>query len=120
VPAQSVTDVLSRNGHDALHVIDAELAGAPDASVLKAAQQQSRILVSADTDFGEILARSEETTPSVILLRRSDRTAHALAGVLLANLDAVADDLAVGAFVVITDQRLRIRSLPITSPQPGA
>jgi hypothetical protein len=36
------------------------------------------------------------------------------ASALTANFDVVAGDLASGAFVVITDNRLRIRSLPIT------
>jgi hypothetical protein len=31
----------------------------------------------------------------------------------LANLDVVADELAKGAFVVVTDDRMRIRALPL-------
>ena len=71
------------------------------------------MLVSADTDFGEILARSQHEAPSVILFRRADRTPASLLAVLLANLDQVADHLDRGAFVVITEERLRIRPLPM-------
>jgi hypothetical protein len=49
----------------------------------------------------------------VILFRRSDRSATSLAQVLLANLETIADELAEGAFVVITEDRLRIRRLPM-------
>jgi predicted nuclease of predicted toxin-antitoxin system len=104
---------LAAAGHDAIHVDDHDLAGRPDEEVLAKAVSDSRVLLSADTDFGEILARSNDPTPSVILFRRSDRSANTLAEVLLANLDTIAKDLERGAFVVITEDRLRIRTLPI-------
>jgi predicted nuclease of predicted toxin-antitoxin system len=69
--------------------------------------------VSADTDFGEPLAHSNAGEPSVILLRRQEgRRASEVAGLILANLDAVADDLAAGSFVVLDQDRVRVRSLP--------
>jgi predicted nuclease of predicted toxin-antitoxin system len=108
-----LTTLLVAAGHDAVHTIDCELAGQPDETVLAYALAEARVLVSADTDFGEILARSRSGTPSVILFRRGDRSPSSLAAVLLANLDVVADDLHKGAFVVITEDRVRIRALPI-------
>ena len=89
------------------------MAGRPDEDVLAQAVAEARVLLSADTDFGEILARSRSGTPSVILFRRADRSPASLGAVLLANLDAVADDLEKGAFVVFTEDRLRIRALPL-------
>jgi len=41
------------------------------------------------------------------------RSVDALAELLLANLPSVADDLAAGAVVVIADEDIRIRRLPI-------
>ena len=70
--------------------------------------------MSADTDFGTLLAQSGARSPSVLLLRlRSPRRARQLADLLLANLDAVADDLGAGAIVVVEDERVRVRRLPI-------
>jgi predicted nuclease of predicted toxin-antitoxin system len=65
------------------------LAGQPDEKVLGRAASDGRVLLSADTDFGEILARSQSPIPSVILFRRTDRSPGALAAVLVANLDQV-------------------------------
>ncbi len=77
------------------------------------AERERRILVSADTDFGELLATSPVLAPSVILLRRTDKRPDPLAAVILANLGQVADDLAEGAVMVISDARIRVRRLPV-------
>jgi predicted nuclease of predicted toxin-antitoxin system len=108
-----VAVLLTAAGHDTLHVLDVLPAGSTDEDVLRFADRESRVLVSADTDFGEILARSGDPAPSVILFRRGDRLPDSLAAVLLANLVEVTDDLAAGAIVVITDSRLRVRRLPV-------
>jgi len=110
---QRVADLLNTAGHDAINVVECGMRGAPDEEVLRKAVEDGRILISADTDFGEILARSQDRTPSVILFRRHDRLPTSHVAILLANLDTVADELVKGAFVVITDDRLRIRALPI-------
>ena len=71
------------------------------------------MLLSSDTDFGELLARSNAAGPSVILLRRQDeRRAAEIAALIVANLDAIADDLVAGALVVVDDDRVRVRTLP--------
>lgn len=55
--------------------------------MLEAARSDDRILISADTDFGALLASSHAPTPSVVLVRRAaGRRVEALAALLLANL----------------------------------
>lgn len=61
---------LREAGHDVLHVRDVELGAADDTTVLGFARAERRVLISADTDFGGILARSGLDSPSVILFRR--------------------------------------------------
>jgi predicted nuclease of predicted toxin-antitoxin system len=51
--------------------------------------------------------------PNVVLLRRKDKSAKTTAAVILENLDQIREDLERGALVVITDTRIRIRSLPV-------
>lgn len=51
-----VARLLVDAGHDAIHVAACDLAGEPDERVLGKAAEEGRVLVSADTDFGEILA----------------------------------------------------------------
>lgn len=104
---------LADAGHDAVHVTDLGLGGHPDDAVMAAARTGGRVIVSADTDCGELLARSSATLPSVILFRGAEVAPVALAGLLLANLDRFDEDLERGAVVVILDDRIRIRCLPI-------
>ena len=99
-------------GHDAIHVGDVGLLGATDEQVMALAVEQARIVVSADTDFGELLARDRLGLPSVILLRRRHDPDDQIRTILDALVD-VAEDLLAGAIVVIVEDRIRIRRLPI-------
>jgi len=70
-------------------------------------------LVSADTDFGELLATGKALGPSFVLFRRSRRVAEEQIAVLLANLADVEGDLQAGAVVVLAEDRIRVRRLPL-------
>jgi len=110
----AVAEGLRQAGHDAVHVRDYGLATAEDIAVVERAAREGRIVVSADTDFGTLLAQRSQTGPSVILFRgASPRRPENQVAVLLANLATIADDLNKGAVVVIEPNRLRIRALPI-------
>jgi predicted nuclease of predicted toxin-antitoxin system len=104
---------LCKGGHDAVHIVDLGQRGAPDTVVMQLARLQQRVLVSADTDFGELLARNHASEPSVVLFRGDEVDPAALAATLLGNLEQVEQVLVSGAIVVILDDRIRVRRLPI-------
>ena len=60
--------LLSQAGHDALHVRTIELQRADDIVIFDQAAADDRIVVSADTDFGTLLAARRVKKPSVIQL----------------------------------------------------
>lgn len=104
-----VASALTRAGHQALHVGDVGLLGAHDEAVLALAAEQARILLTADTDFGALLALSGITAPRVVLLRRGDRRAQQRAQAVLDASKAAGDALEEGALVVVEGTRLRVR-----------
>jgi predicted nuclease of predicted toxin-antitoxin system len=79
-------DLLTREGWDVAHVGALGLRAATDKVVLRTAQDDNRVLVSADTDFGALLAASHESGPSIVLVRRVvGRRVEDLAGILIAR-----------------------------------
>jgi predicted nuclease of predicted toxin-antitoxin system len=109
-----VADVVRPAGHDVTIAREVGLQRASDEVVIATARLERRVLVSADTDFGTILALTGATTPSFLLMRRAANQRPAeQARLILNNLSVVADDLDAGAIVVLGEATVRIHRLPI-------
>ncbi len=109
-----LADLLNALGHDAIHVRDRIPPNAPDHEVFQLAADERRILVSADSDFGVILANRPHPSPSLILLRHDAPGHPSLQAPLIARvLQAAAVELTDGCVISVTKTRIRLRMLPL-------
>jgi predicted nuclease of predicted toxin-antitoxin system len=110
----SLAKLLTASGHDAVHIRDLEAPRAPDSAVMSRAASEDRVIVSADTDFGALLAQARATKPSVILVREIMGLRPAeLASVIVDQLDILEPHFRTGAIAAITATGIRVRPLPL-------
>lgn len=105
---------LQQAGFDSVHVRDYDMQASEDVKIFEIAAQENRTVISADTDFGTLLALRQEAKPSVILFRRnSDRRPEQQLQILLKNLSNLEESIDSGSIIIFDRDRIRIRSLPI-------
>jgi predicted nuclease of predicted toxin-antitoxin system len=109
-PAEECITRLRQGGHDVLWMREAR-PGSPDAEVLRMAQEESRLLITFDKDFGELVFRcGAKSSHGVVLFRIAQPSATAVATKVVAVL-ASRDDWA-GQFSVEEEFAIRMRPLP--------
>jgi predicted nuclease of predicted toxin-antitoxin system len=108
-----VVTALRQQGHDAVHVQEQDLGRLSDAEILSKAQDEERIVLTHDLDFGELLAASGGALPSVIIFRLKDMRAENVSRHLFSLLRLQTATLAEGAVCSVTERKVRIRKLPI-------
>lgn len=112
--SHQLAELLSAAGHDAVHLRDRIPVDSPDERVFELAQQEDRVIVSADTDFGAILANRSEIKPSFILLRHdAPALPERQASLLTQVISAAILDLEEGSIVSVHRDKIRIRRLPL-------
>lgn len=111
--SQRVVIWLREQSHDATHLRDEGLQRLENGDIVTKASRESRIILTWDLDFAEILALSGSNTVSAVVFRlvntRSTHVIERLERVLLES----AQDLENGAIISVEEGRHRVRLLPI-------
>lgn len=106
---------LTTTAGGATHVRDVTGTGVTDAAILDVAQRGAAVGVTADTEFGTLLARSRFRRPSVVLVcALLDLPVAEQGRLLAANLDRIRGALEAGAIIVIAHDGIQVHPLPIT------
>jgi len=110
-PLDAVT-ALRESGHDVAWIRE-DARGSKDEQVLARAQQEDRVLVTFDKDFGELAFRSRLPSTSGIILFRITATSSGHIANIANQALASRTDWA-GHFSVVEDQQIRMTPLPET------
>ena len=103
---------LRKLGHEAVHLHERQLDRLADPEILAMARREEHVLLTHDLDFGELVARSKDSLPSVVTFRLRDMRADNVNRHLGALLMQYVDVLSAGAIMTVTEGRIRVRQLP--------
>lgn len=106
----AVAQSLRNEGHDVKAVADV-LPEADDEDVLRFAMAEDRILITNDKDFGELVFRSGQPCPGLILIRPQVEGPANKIRVVTWTLAQCGQQLR-GNMIVATETSIRIRPLP--------
>jgi predicted nuclease of predicted toxin-antitoxin system len=105
----AVVQYLREQGHDVLAVAEV-MPQADDKDILERAAMDSRVLITNDKDFGELVFRLDLTSVGVILLRLRDESSANRVETVRFVLERFGDRL-INHFIVVTERTVRIRPL---------
>ncbi len=83
--------------------------GMTDEEIICLSEREARVLITFDKDFGELIYRSKRAIPGVILVRIADSE---ICNERVSDLLEKHPDEIEGYFTVLTERRIRRRSLP--------
>ena len=84
-----------------------------DEIILSKAESSRCVLLTHDLGFGKLMAFSGKRLPSVVIFRLEKLNAAILSGLLVKNWPLIEKPLLEGAIIVIEENHVRIRRLPI-------
>ncbi len=105
-------------GHDALHLYEQRLHRMKDPDILHKARSESRVLLTHDLDFGELMAASGAELPSVIIFRLRRMQPQILNNHLTYLISEFESDIDLGAILSVSERQVRVRHLPIERRVP--
>jgi predicted nuclease of predicted toxin-antitoxin system len=102
-----IVDIIRLSGFDVHYILETH-PGSPDEEVLNIANEEGRILITQDKDFGELVYRLQQVHLGVILIRLGTTPAPEKARIVNYVLLEYGSRL-INAFTVIQANAVRIR-----------
>ena len=111
--SNKLADRLRKAGYDCRHWKEVGNSKAPDRELFDWAKRNGAVVITRDIGFSNILAATNFDAPSVVLDRSTDSFSASVFSIILRALQQADEQLRQGAMVVVTENRLRIRMLPL-------
>jgi predicted nuclease of predicted toxin-antitoxin system len=110
----STVAFLRQNGHQASHLHELGLDRLSDEEILEKARVESAVILTADLDFGDLLAVQGTALPSVITFRlqppmTSTKVNRYLERILQQHMRVLEQ----GVIISVNEHSVRVRRLPI-------
>lgn len=110
--------ILSEAGHQAEYWRDIGPATALDSEIMSFARAEEFVVLTRDSDFGEMLALNAASGPSVVQLRDGDTMPEVSGSRVVKAITRFYSEIEHGALVTIYLSRAKVRILPIKRTQP--
>ena len=104
---------LRQKSHEAVHLHELGLERLSDKGILLKAYEEGFVILTHDLDFGDLLAASALTLPSVVIFRLQDMRSSNVNLYLDKILAKHVPDLEDGAILSVSEKDVRVRRLPI-------
>ncbi|MDJ0635947.1 MAG: DUF5615 family PIN-like protein [Xenococcaceae cyanobacterium MO_188.B29] len=105
--------ILREKGYNAIHLSEQGLMRMSDREIVAKAKLESRIILTFDLDFTDLLASSQNNLPSVIIFRLKTTIPSFVSSKLLTVLAECSENLNHGAIIIVEDYQYRVRNLPL-------
>ena len=105
--------ILRDDGWDAVHVREIGMHEAADMEILDYAAGESRVVITLDRDFPQILALTAATRPSVVLIRQQRLRTAEIAALIASIWREHEDVLDQGCILKVSARGTRARLLPV-------
>jgi predicted nuclease of predicted toxin-antitoxin system len=105
--------VLTRAGFETVHWSAIGNPTARDSELMFWAKENEYVVLTHDLDFGDILAATKAEAPSVIQLRTQDIRPESSSLAIISALNQFRGQLESGALIVIDQNKVRARILPV-------
>jgi len=103
-----IVDWLRDQKYDVIYITEKSPA-ITDEEVIKVANSESRILITNDKDFGELIFRQGRITQGILLIRANEESSNKLR--LVKEILEKAKNKLKGNFIVVNEVGIRIRKM---------
>jgi predicted nuclease of predicted toxin-antitoxin system len=109
-----VAQWLNNIGHDAVHLSNEGLHTLEDYLIVEKAIKETRIILTADMDFGQILAFTKSSLVSVVQFRLFDLSPDNLISKLDIVFDKFSDEMSTDTVIItVQENKMRLKKLPL-------